>query len=275
MYVKAAGKMLLYYAPEADLRQWSELPLTGFPSSADIQQINVFEQVLYVVAGNVLYRSADGLSWEAAAGAPPVIALLGSVAEGRNTPSLLSAIVDSEGLPVFAAMNKEGVWTQGKAVPYNFPVSGFGSVGHSRMSSEYLTIVAGKAGNGVLLNTTWTTTNATEWIVLTRDSVNYFDGKEGVTLAIYDDKFYLTGGFNAGGNASKDVYLSRDNGLSWLQTDTMVAFPASFTARGYAGVAVNADNYMFVFGGKTSKSGKHLDEIWRGRINRLGFGKKN
>jgi hypothetical protein len=94
-------------------------------------------------------------------------------------------------------------------------------------------------------------------------------------LTKYDDKIYLTGGINAQGEASKEIYLTIDNGITWSQADSLMFFPEEYAARGYASILVDDRNYMLIFGGKTSKNAKHADEIWRGRINRLGFKVKN
>jgi hypothetical protein len=270
MYQKTSGKTSLFYSPVADAAKWVELPLTGFPDGADISQITASDEAVYVSAGGRLYNSNDGLIWEEVAGAPVVKALLGTLRAERDREALLSAIIETNGVLTFAVMDAKGEWTNGDAVPANFPISGFGSVNYSRMSHEYLMLAAGKDKNGGLLNTTWATMNATNWAVFTNSGADSFGKKEGVVIAQYDNMFYLTGGINAEGKASKEVFTSKDNGITWLQADSLITFPENFAARGYASIQVDeATNYMLLFGGKTSKSTKHLDELWRGRINRL------
>ncbi|GHT29921.1 hypothetical protein AGMMS49574_08020 [Bacteroidia bacterium] len=270
MYQKASGKTSLFYSPVADAAKWTELSLTGFPDGADISQITISDETVYVSAGGRLYNSIDGLTWVEVAGAPVVKALLGTLRVERDREALLSAIIETSGVLTFAAMDVKGEWTNGDAVPANFPVSGFGSVNYSRMNHEYLMLAAGKDKNGGLLNTIWATMNAANWTVLTNPGSDSFGKKEGVVITQYDDMFYLTGGINADGKASKEVFTSKDNGITWLQADSLITFPENFAARGYASIQVDeATNYMLLFGGKTSKSTKHLDELWRGRINRL------
>ncbi|MDR1937881.1 MAG: DUF5018 domain-containing protein [Tannerellaceae bacterium] len=269
MYVKASGANQLYYALTADAKNWSELPLTGLPGDTDLSQITPYENALYAPAATGLYRSEDGADWTKPEDAPLVKAILGVIKEGRNTPSLLATLVESDGSYIFAGMDREKQWTQGGAIPGGFPVSGFGSVSSNRMNSEYLTVVAGKDSQGQVLNTTWATSNATDWAVLSGERENFFEKKAGAMLAIYDDKFYLAGGINAEGKASKDIHYSVDNGVTWFPADSLKSFPEEYAARGYASVQVDADNYMLVFGGKTGNGAKPLNELWRGRINRL------
>jgi hypothetical protein len=268
LYAKAEG-MHLYYAPATDLKTWSTLPLSGLPGDADLSQITSYEQTLYAPAGGSLYQSADGQTWSRVEDAPAVKALLGVVRKGRNPSSLLAAIIESEGAYAFAGMNREKQWTKGEATPDNFPLSGFGSLSYERMNNEYLAVVAGKDKANRLLNTTWATDNALAWATLSGEQENFFEKKAGVMLTRYDNKFYLAGGINAEGKALKDIHISLDNGTTWAPADSLKAFPEDYAARGYASVEVDANQYMLIFGGKTSEEAKPLDELWRGRINRL------
>lgn len=270
MYVKIAGVNRLYVSLTTDARTWEELPLNGLPENVDISQITPFENTLYAPSANGLYSSADGQDWMKAEAPFLVKALLGIVKKGRNTSSLLAAVVETgNNIYAFAEMNKEGQWTEGGTLPDNFPVNGFGSLSYNRVSNEYLMIVAGKDIKGRLLNTTWVTGNAIGWALLSGEKENFFEKKAGVILAMYDDKFYLTGGINAEDKASKDIYTSLDNGVTWSAADSLKIFPKEYAARGYASVHVDAADYMLIFGGKTSNGAKPLDELWRGRINRL------
>jgi len=49
--------------------------------------------------------------------------------------------------------------------------------------------------------------------------------------------------------------------------------PTEFVARGDASAAVTSDGYLLLVGGRTSRTGAMMDELWRGRINRLGYGR--
>jgi hypothetical protein len=270
MYAKISGLHTLFYSPATDTETWQELPLTGLPETADISQITPYEGALYAPAGrDGLYLSADGMSWTKMEDAPTVGAILGVVHEGYNTPSLLAAIVSGDDSSVFAAMNKEKQWTEGNAVPANFPVSAFGRINYNRMNHEYLSVVAGKDSKGQTLNTTWATADATGWALFSGEQENFFEKKAGAMLTQYDDKFYLIGGINAENKASKEIHLSIDNGATWFPADSLKTFPEAYKARGYASVHVDAANYLLIFGGKTGEGEKSLNELWRGRINRL------
>jgi hypothetical protein len=272
LYIKTATDCQVFYSPVTDAKTWTKLLLSGLPNNTDLSQITSFEQTLYAPAGGSLYQSADGLTWSRVDidVVLTVKALLGVVNKGRNpSPLLAAAVADREGANVFASMNSAKKWTTGDATPANFPLSGFGSLSYERMSNTYLAVVAGKDKTNAPLNTTWATSDALSWATLSGEKENYFEKKAGVMLTFYDDRFYLVGGVNAEGQAVKDIHVSLDNGTTWTPADSLKAFPEEYTPRGYASVEVDANQYMLIFGGKTSDEAKPLDELWRGCINRL------
>ena len=130
---------------------------------------------------------------------------------------------------------------------------------------------AGKTAAGELTNAAWSTFDGKSWALLTDASSSYFGKREGASLTYYDDKFFLIGGFSTAGKGTSDIYLSIDKGVSWALAASMVMLPWAFAGRGYSSGVVDKNKYMLIFGGKTSNNAASLNEIWRGRINRLGF----
>jgi hypothetical protein len=269
MYLKTASTNRLYYALATEMTsEWTQLPLNGLPATADLSQITPCENALYAPADGLLYQSDNGSDWIQTA-APTIRTLLGTIRKGRGNSSRLAAIVKDGNDYFFAAMNEDQQWTLGDALPDRFPVTGFANLSYDRMNNEYLAVVAGEDKEGRRLNTTWATANALAWAFLSGEQESFFEKKTGVMLAYYDDKFYLTGGINDEGKASKEIHVSVDNGITWTPADSLKVFPENYTARAHASLYVDDSKYMLIFGGKTSKEAKMLDEIWRGRINRL------
>jgi len=283
MYVQpspAGNGYQLYSSSVNDLKSWSQLSLNGLPESGLIlSQITAFEGELYVPATTgILYRSVDGRNWFASEeNTPNVKALLGVVREGLNQPAVLATIIEEDGNLYFAGMNESQGWIsdpETSAVPAGFPLTGFGSISYQAMYFERLMVAGGKDTEGNYLNSSWGTMgNATTWILLTDEKSNYFEKRSGAMLAKYDDMFFLMGGIDASGKALKDIYLSKDDGVVWSLSDTLVVFSPEYPARGYSSLVVDKDQTMLIFGGKTSEQSDILDEIWQGRINRLGFAK--
>lgn len=275
MYVQpASGKgYQLYRSPTDDVRNWTSLSLTGLPEEkVRISQITEYNGKLYIpTADGVVYVSADGQAWEQMEETPAVKYLLGRVEAGTNQANVLCGVAETTDGLRFASMGEDLKWTSGDAVPVGFPLTGFGSSEYAVMYHSYLMVVAGRDKDNRLVNSSWGTMNGTNWALLSDVEQEPFDNREGVMVARYDDQLFLIGGINASGTASKDIYTSSDYGVTWALSDTLVVMPADYTARGFSSVQVNKEQFMFLFGGKTTPAGNELNQIWRGRINRLGF----
>ncbi len=263
----------LYRSKQSDARSWEEIPLAGLPGKEVLfSQITLHDSLYYVAAEDgSLYSSADAASWQLVEGAPKVKALLGHIEEGVNQPAVLAAIVEEENGLVFAAMDADGQWEKGHAVPPHFPIEGFSSASYYLMYTSRAMIVGGKSSDGQLQNASWATMDALDWAEQTNSQGNYFTKRQGPMMAYYDNMFYLTGGIDESGKAQKDIYRSSDYGITWNYIDSLVVLPDSYQARGFASMLVDKDNYLMIFGGKPTVEGPDLNDIWRGRINRLGF----
>lgn len=256
--------------------EWASLPLAGLPESGlRLSQMTEYNGRWYVPsATGELYASADGQNWQPVPNAPSVRYLLGAVKEGKNQPSALCGMIDKEGSLCFASMNEAGEWTAADKVPEGFPVTGFGVSDYAAMYHEYLMVVAGRDKDNQLVNTSWATMDGRSWAMLTNPlGKSPFDKREGVMVTAYDDKLFLLGGIDEKGNALKEIYTSTDFGVNWSLSDTLTVMPADYTGRGFASVQVNDQKFMYLFGGKTNTNGNELNQVWRGRINRLGFEK--
>ncbi|MDR2681323.1 MAG: DUF6242 domain-containing protein [Tannerella sp.] len=272
MYVSEGNLFYLYKTDEADLKNWTETALSGFPGKAVISGITEWEGVLYVVdTEGLLYRSSDGQTWSQVVNAPFVKTLLGFVPENRTgSEAVLSAILKVDETLQFAAMNKDAEWRTGSEVPASFPLSGFGTLNYEMMYQPYLAVSSGRDGTGTLSNVLWSTTDGLFWIPVTKQEAT-FPACEGAALFYYDDMFYVAGGIDESGTGLNELYYSKDRGVSWWQ-DTVHVMPEDYR-RGFSSVAVDKNNFVLLFGGKAARNTNVLNELWRGRINRLGFGK--
>lgn len=274
-YVKpvSGGGYKLYTAPESAPNSWTEKAITGLPAEGVLlSQLTAYNGLSYVpTIGGELYQSADGLSWSAVSGAPSIKAILGALPAGEVNPSALSAVVAGEGGLQFASMDENKEWILGDAVSPGFPVSGFGVVNYESMYYQRLLVAGGEDPNGTLLGSAWTTLNGRDWAIQTDDLYPPFEARTGAVVAAYDGNIYLIGGLTASNQMIKDIYISKDKGITWAASDSLVRMPDDFAARAFSSVIVDKDNYMLLFGGKVSKGASDLNDLWRGRINRLGF----
>jgi hypothetical protein len=94
---------------------------------------------------------------------------------------------------------------------------------------------------------------------------------EGIMVKTYDDKIYMIGGIDATGKASTVIYETVDKGVTWASVDSMIILPDTYRGRGFGSIMVDKDQYLNIIGGKMSYRGNVMQEIWRGRINRLAY----
>ena len=274
LYTKesATSINMLYRTTTAfDLMYWEPTSLTGFPESAVLPQITAFGDGFYVFdAEGKLYYSDDGLLWEAVDETPVIIALLGVVQDGGfQQPTVLAGIALEDETYRFVSMNAQREWTTGQDVPDNFALSGFGQIAYASMYHQYLVVASGRDKTDQLSDMTWSTMDGLSWTPLTAPSAT-FSKREGAALYHQGDTLYLIGGINPSGMALKDVYFSKDKGVSWME-DNIHLTPTNFEARGFASTIVDKDNFVLLFGGKAGRDRIVINELWRGRINRFGF----
>lgn len=267
----------LYRSAVSDGRSWTNLTVTGLPvGEVLLSQLAVYEGNLYVpTTKGALYRSADGQAWTAVENVPMIKALMGAIEVGDDISgsqkSALAAVVDQSGSLAYASMNQSGEWNTGTNLNDGFPLSGFAAYSHDIMYRTHLLAVAGRDKDNKLTNAVWSTDDGMEWVKLTEDESVSFGKQEGAAVTGYDDKLFLLNGIGETGKASSDIYLSRDGGITWNRSDSLVMMPQEFKARGFSSIYVDGDDYMYLFGGKETGSSNVLDQIWRGRINRLAF----
>lgn len=277
MYTRESDGNHLYTASPSDLSVWTPQELTGLPENQiNWEFLTEYENKLYVPSSDQkLYYSINGKTWEAVENAPSVISILGVLREETTAqkPSALAIIASIGGTPHFANMNKSGVWTEGKIVPTQFPLSGAAALSYNLMYRERLLLAGGKTAGENILADIWSTMDGLDWVSISPVPTHSFGNREGASIALYDSTFFLVGGFDKEGKALKDIYRSKDHGITWTLSDSLVVMPQDYKARGYASMVLDKENNMYLFGGKDAKGKTDLKELWRGRINRLGFKK--
>lgn len=281
MYVQPANSTenyRLYRSSVSDGKNWTITSLSGLPAGeVALSQMTEYGSQLYVTTTKgTLYRSSDGQNWTAVSNAPTIKALLGNIKTSTSgtidEPSALAAIISNNGILEFARMDKSQAWSTGNAIDNTFPISGFANTNYVSNFRNRLIIAGGRDKSGNLLNSTWSTSDGLSWAQLTDDaSKNLFEKQEGASIIQYDGKLFMISGIMEGDTASSRIYWSQDGGVSWSVSDTMAVMPGTFKPRGFTSIYVDQNKFMYLFGGKETNKSNVLDQIWRGRINYLGF----
>jgi len=270
MYAHDGDGFHLYRADTAAITAWTELSPPDLPANALISQIIEFENLLYLIdKDGKLYSSTDGLQWTEVTGTPKLVSLLGTVPDGvAREVSVIAATATIDGSLRHVAMSKDGLWTAGASIAASFPLSGFSSLNYEAMYYPRLMAVGGRDAQGDLSDKAWSTMDGLAWAPLSNEKLT-FTPREGASVVKYDNDFYLLGGFDADGQASGEIYHTHDSGVTWVLTTH--EFPEEYSRRGFASAIVNHENYILLFGGEAAQSTYFLNELWQGRINRLGF----
>lgn len=251
----------------------------------DVASLTSSPEKLYMLATDgSLYESADGVAWTACGN--KFHSLLGCYEE------MLLAVVEQGGAYYCIGRDYDGSLTEAKSLPKGFPIEDFSAPVFYETLMGYLPtmlIHGGRNADGNLSGDTWAF-DGNSWAKLTEDHYSapevmgaillpYFTFNTSNTWVVtrYATLFAI-GGINAKGEATKTVYISRDNGVHWQKAESLLQLPSYIPAMGYAQpFVVNqykgidwAVPYIYLFGG-TDASGKLFNNVWKGAINRLTF----
>lgn len=106
------------------------------------------------------------------------------------------------------------------------------------------------------------------WAMYDIDEKNFsMPALDNLQTFAYNGKIYAIGGNGINGNTDKAFgrfYSSKDAGLTW-QTDTTLALPGNFASDSASFTfASDKDNYIWIACGGSG-------QVWRGRLNKLGW----
>lgn len=231
LYMSTTGGVL--YASD-DALDWTPLATIG----QGARLAGAGKSCLYALAGRSVMRSTDGLVWDS------------------ETIDDDSALLPDTCLHLIAFDQQDG-GTRLVMVGYRSDAAG-----RNIMQQDTAAVVWNKA---------WTAREReedAEWVYFSRTSENHWLCPRLQTLNVlaYDGKCMAFGGASQlSGNAHQAMdalYFSRDYGLTW-KLDYELHLPnALLGVGGPVASAVDHDKYIWIIANR---------EVWRGRINRLGF----
>lgn len=266
--------------------QW-DIKAATLPSDAMIESLCATSDALYILGGDKLYKSTDGIDWT------------GTESEGWTW--------------LYGAYGDEVIGAKGAAwalypsgasgdIPAAMPVKGTSALW--TFTDEWFIdpqaiFAGGITAAGEYCGDAWGF-DGTGWGRLT--SRGSLPAAEGITLFPYftyrsgNNKFYIItkhscwialGGKLSNGTVNTKVYTSLDNGVTWREAASNLQLPEAISPR-YGASVILADKtfgtpsraiapitqwdapYVILSGGYTSK-GVLYNEQWTGIINRLTF----
>ena len=110
------------------------------------------------------------------------------------------------------------------------------------------------------ITTPWFSMNGDGWAALSNASGSFCPGMENPSILYYGGMFYCFGG-------KLDAIYSSIAGIAWQKVEKKFLLPEKFKDKGSYSMTVDKNNFIWiVFGGNNTKN-----EVWRGRLNKLGF----
>ncbi|MEG1585738.1 MAG: DUF6242 domain-containing protein [Bacteroidales bacterium] len=270
--IENASGTLLYTAPSDNLTAWTRSS-ANLTSGADLSTLCVFKNNLYLISNGALLQSADGVNWNVASAAMPFKNLIGQYGVSPND-SLIALVADGSGYK-FMNSADAAVWVDRGNVPARFPLSGYSNpVQYAGGTSQRIVIMGGELANGNYTSSTWQYDGINPWQEFRQTVLPALTGASMVTYEqspkTKDTFWMVLGGKKTDNTYSKAIYVSPNNkGVSWLEADTLFTFPTDFTARAFTSAYVDSNYFINLLGGVDNTG--ELNQIWRGRLNKLVF----
>ncbi len=254
--LRAYNKEIAYSSSLEDGKEWVSESLSGIPSSLDIQSLMVHNDKIYgVTEEGKVYSSTDGIDFteDTELNTKTVVSLIYSF---NNE---LYGIVKEGEENRFAIFNSNE-WTTFEVIKTDFPLKNLSTIDYTTATGTQRVITTGKPHNEKDSTLTWFTTTGKNWFEMKPDSIKYTCPYMEKPTIVYQDKmFYMLGG------KYKDIYSSRE-AITWRTTKSKVLYPSDKTFLGRSNSSMVTDDKGFIW-----VTWGNEDEVWRGRVNKLGF----
>lgn len=240
---------------------WVESTLAGLPSNVILSSIMNFNNRLYAVTGDGdVYFSMNATDWAKSSLSGNVKALIATYSDR------LAGIYEQDGKNYFCISKDGSTWTNSKKEVYSdFPLSKISSTVYTTKTGIEKALMVGETtAVGDTVTVPWFSLDGLDWAPLTTDTEYSCPKLENISLIHYNDKFYVFGGK---GQTGFEKFYSSEEGIVWKEVTKKVCFPADFKGRDNYSYVVPTDNSIWIMWSKSGNS----DEVWRGKINRLGF----
>lgn len=245
---------------------WSEEAVSGLPTDVVLTSMINFGDVLYVLTKEGdLYTSATGSTWEKNDSlSGNMVALVGSLPanEVSGLPTTLMGICkDENGKQIYCTTSDLSAWTIGEEIAEGFPTENIYSAALTTANGVGKLIAVGMPQANENATTPWFTMDGNGWASLATTSFDaYCPAIDHPAIIYYGGDFYMFGG-------SFEAIYKSVAGIAWEETEELFLLPEAFKDKGSYSLTVDKENYIWiVWGGNGTPN-----EVWRGRLNRLGF----
>ncbi|KAA6349419.1 hypothetical protein EZS27_003132 [termite gut metagenome] len=251
-----------YYTSLNDGRNWTKM--TNLPDHIKLSSLLACEGKLYALTeeGGDVYFSEDGALWNEHS------ALSGNRLETFITsfPHTINGIKNENGIKKFCVTNPDfSGWETGKEVLETFPMENISSTVYKTKTGIWKAFIAGETmPTDSPYTVPWFSIDGKEWTAaeapVGNDDTTYdCPYMKQPSIIYYNDRFYVFGG-------GFDGFYTSPEGLTWSHVKKKMFFPEYFGEASYHpySIVIDKDNFIWMIWGQKG-------EVWRGRINKLGF----
>lgn len=269
IFVYSAGAAYEGALTENGQVTWQKLTLTDLPAQVPSSLVSLGGSLYATINGsNNYYTSNDGIEWkEQTLPEGNIKTFLGGFGE-----QLFAVVENNNELHSYIMDITSKTWTSKESLPNEFPTTGVASVTYPlkhNPSIEKMVILSNdKEANNENAVCWALLSNNEKWTQYSPESGSSYNCPRMDNLAFihYNNELYAFGG--KGDDAFKAFYTSKNEGVTWQKVTNNISIPEAFQKKNkdndFSYVVDNQDFIWIMW----SNSG----EVWRGRINKLGWG---
>lgn len=250
---------------------WSQTSVVNLPSDAKLTSAVSYKDALYMVTeSKKVFTSSNGTNWtEVTTLGDNVITLISGFSDR------LSGIVEIGGKQYFNICDGKN-WEPAQKedniildeVPDGFPTENISSTVATTGNGIEKVVLTGMPQADEKMTIPWFSLDGKGWASLENTAYDtYCPGMTNPFIMYYGEMYYCFGG-------KLDAIYSSVASLAWFKTEKNFLLPQEFKDKGSYSVVVDPtvnpedkrDFIWVIFGGNGTKN-----EVWRGRLNKLGF----
>ncbi len=269
-YIKSGSTVKVFTSSSEDGKTWVESSITGLPATIDFNSITAINDTgnAMVYAQNAdksIYKSTNGLNWSKVASGIQVEAIYGQLPTSSGEFKIL-AVVKESGVLKYASTKDLNSFITLNEVANNIPVKNFSSVSFENpevFSTKYIITAGGTDSDGAAINNVFLLQERGGEIKV-HDSKSLSFNILNSRIFAYDSNLYLLTTETAGNK----FYISENYTVTWKAAGANQVLPEEFTTRTGASVITDSNNYIWIFGGKSTNN-IQIKDVWRGRLNKF------
>lgn len=274
VFAEQDGQAVVTTTEATDGKNWSEPIRIDTPKEADITSAMVWGNQLYILAENELYTSEDGIAWNKVETSTSIQKLVANIYSDK-TQKIIGIDSDNHYIESHDGMT----WEAYGEMPAEFPTSNLSYASYALDTNKdiHRIVVIGDNATSDSIAVSWSQLDSENgWTDLA--APNNSDGcpkLENMSMIRYNNALYTFGGNGqrkTNFEPFSNLFVSKDNGITWQTSPEKFAFPEEFQTKyeesdGNYSCTVDENHFIWIMWSKTG-------EVWRGRLNKLGFEKQ-